>query len=227
MKLHAKQARNLLFALISISGAALGGMILHPMPVPMPLRHQFGPAERLFHGADTLRAAEGVQRSRRRVQNREQAQDLARHWRATLQDSRTMTIQEIPLRVRSFNHFELKRLKKLFSLETTAGKDSKPNREGVYRVGADHILVTAIEQGLRVETCITADDIGFVEQNRLIDAVKKIPLSRRERLETVLGLRQPREWTCLYIAATLPSSRKGFQEATSAWRSLREAPANP
>lgn len=226
MMLHAKQARRLLLGLISVSTVALGAMLLHPMPIQPASRQSFADPEELFSGARNMETISREAISTEQLGNREIARGEAKRWRVTLQGGRELMLMELPLRVRSFNNFELQRMQELFSLSKFKNKSSKSQRDGIYLVGADRILVSETEKGLRAETCITADNIGNVSQTELINAVRRIPLTGRQRLASILGLKQPREWQCLYVAATLPSSTGKLTEATSAWRSLRQLAGN-
>jgi hypothetical protein len=84
--------------------------------------------------------------------------------------------------------------------------------------------VSETSRGLLAESCITSDDaIGHISQYQLIQPIKQTPLTAQQRLEAIVGLRQPRKWQCLYIAVTVPSPSKNFLDATSAWRQLRQA----
>lgn len=226
MILHAKQARWLLFGLISVSTVSLGAMLLHPMPIQPPSRQSFTDSEQLFRGARNMEAISRESISTEQESNREIARGEAKHWRVTLRDGRELMLTELPLRVRSFNNFELQRMKQLFSLGKSEKKRLGSAKHGAYLVGSDSILVSRINEGLRAETCITPDSIGNISQNQLINSIRHIPLTGEQRLASIFGVRQPREWQCLYVAATLPSSTGSVTEATTAWRSLRQRAGN-
>jgi hypothetical protein len=225
MRWAVDHARFSLLFLSGLSAISLVGIWLRPMHLAIPSRHHFPKAERLFQGAAQLVGTVSSRLiSSQPSTGREIAHGQVTRWKATLQDGRELALTEVPIRVRSFNNFELKRMKSLLSLPSADANGKPPRRQGVYQAGSDQILVSETSRGLLAESCITSDDeIGHVSQYQLIEPIKQTPLNSQQRLEAIVGLRQPRKWQCLYIAATVPSPSKNFLDATSAWRQLRQA----
>jgi hypothetical protein len=224
MTLPAKQARRFLISLIAMTTASLAAMAVIPIPIQTPSRQIFGTAENLFKGARHLRKGDDQAHPSREKpeKSRTMAQGIAMQWEAGLWDGRELSITEMPLRVRSYEDFDLKKMKKLFSLDKIRLNDQQPRNEANYTVGKDQILITATDEWVRTETCITENNIGYVSQQQLVAAVRDRPLGLADRMRSILGLRQPREWQCLYVSTLFASVRRNTAEGSSAWQSLRQ-----
>lgn len=229
MSFPASQARCLLLSLLTITAFSFVVSWLRPIQLANPLRDTFPKADKIYVGAADLRSAEINKLALQQVGfnqlvlGREISSGPTIVYQILLFDGRRLILAERPIRVRNFNNFELQRIKLLLAMSTGGDVAKLSRRNGVYQVGADQVLVSESRHGLLAETCITSDGIGNISQNSLINTIKKIPLSTRQRLASILGLRQPREWQCLYVAIQIPSSTKNFLDATSAWSQLRQA----
>lgn len=228
MTLPAKQARNILLSLAFATGICTSAILVHPISLEKPTRQDYPGQKYIFAGARKMMNLESASAAKQMFSKREIAMGSLRKSVATLKNGREVVVTEIPLRVRDFNNFEMKRMKDLFMLKSSDEERSmdKERTEGVYVSGSDRILVSYSGKELKSEGCITTDGIANVSQNRLIEAVRQRALSRRERWMSILGLRQPREWKCLYVSVILSWPTKDFTEATSAWRSLRQRAGN-
>lgn len=221
--LTAKKAYLYLRVASLLTIISLGGTLFLPRRIKTPSRSDFPSPGRLFSGAVALKASSVQQPNAKKAEiGREITRGQAIQLGARLKDGRVIMITELPIRVRSFNNFELQRIKQLLSLRTDIEDGVKMDRRGVYRTGADEILITRSKKGVLAETCITYDAIGHTTQNGLTNTVRKKSLSFIQRLESIIGLRQPREWQCLYVAAIIPLPAKYILDATSAWRELRQ-----
>lgn len=184
-----KSAVNLLsirveamFALVSAATAlSIAGLWLFPRSLPIPSRKHFPSADDLYKGA-VMRRVE-IEKKQALPPNMWRRRDGSLGGRlsliAALNDGATLAIEEIPVRVRRYEDFQIDTFRGLVGTLDTAGSGDSDGflaRAGsthspkavtsreAYAVGGDRIVVSEVKSGAVIESCLLPTGIGFASQ---------------------------------------------------------------
>jgi len=118
----------------------------------------------------------------------------------------------VPVRMRGFSLLETKDIrsygtseKQLYGKTLTIDDDQLELAED--RKGRNH-----------VSTCVTRNGVASNKALTLRDAIKTERISAGRRVEILLGLKPPRDWTCLFVQISSKASNKDILEA---WTAIR------
>jgi len=86
-------------------------------------------------------------------------------------------------------------------------------------INPDQIEVAQDSDGHNyLSTCVTKTGVASNKSLTLRDAIKTEKTSANRRIEILLGLKPPRDWTCLFVQL---SSTASNQQLLKVWRSIR------
>jgi hypothetical protein len=212
------QPQRGLQVLAGFTALSLLAVWLFPKRLPLPSRQLF-PGPQVLYAGVTLQP--GRPESAAAVVLARSGRDLSHGaklalW-GTLADGVPIQIDELPVRVRRYDNFQLGAIKAQLGRSGASGDSSGGN----FAVGGDRILITAQKSATVLESCLLSDGVGATSQGDLVKAERSKPITLQQRLQMVLGSRQPREWQCLYVAVRVPRPFTTNAAAAAIWRQLR------
>lgn len=117
-----------------------------------------------------------------------------------------------PVRMRGFSLLGIKDIRAF-------GTAEKPLFGKTLTIQPDQFEIAQDPSGRKyLSTCITKAGVASNKPLTLRDAIKTEKISTNRRIEILLGLKPPRDWTCLFVQVSTTASNKQLLEV---WRSIR------